>query len=247
MAWVRSLKWFSVPFLFRIHTCWPSMGQSCLVTPEWDVLAHYPFVSISESLRLILEAVTELLHFDLHLWEVLSPAAPPPPHPPSLALSWTQLHALLTLLSTFGSSRPSAVTAPCDVSGMWLEWIYCIRWISFFHSLLWEISGHWVSFWEFIAICWWHVRDHSPHLTNSQMEANSLFWPPKPKILLISSLDKKYLFMLMCSDYRQVNLIFCVGKIRIGLFERFVLLNSFMIAYNMCILRHVYVFLCVKL
>lgn len=96
-----------------------------------------------------------------------------------------------------------------------------------FLSLPLEKSRHWVSFWEFIAICWWHFRDHCAYLTNSQMEANSLFWPLKPKILLISSLTQKSLFVFMCWDYRQANLIFCIGKIRIGLFERFVVLNFF--------------------
>lgn len=128
MAWVRSLKWFSFPFLFRIHTCWPSMGQSCLVTPEWDVLAHYPFVSISESLRLILEAVTELLHFDLHLWEVLSPAAPTPTPPPKPGFVMDSAACLINSSLNLWLLK----TISCH-SSLWRQWY--VTWMDILHSL----------------------------------------------------------------------------------------------------------------
>lgn len=56
--------------------------------------------------------------FWLELWGVLSSVPPSP----GLALSWSQLHALLTHLSTFGSSRLWAVRLPvtsvvCDLNG----------------------------------------------------------------------------------------------------------------------------------
>lgn len=148
------------------------------------------------------------------------------PSPPSPQLGLVLDSAACLIKSSLDLWLLKTMSCPAlsDISSMWLEWICCIRWISCFHSLPHEKSRHWVSFWEFIAICWWHFRDHSAYLTNSQMEANSLFWPLKPKILLISSPDqkKKNLFMLTCWDYRQANLIFCVGRIRTGLFERFV-------------------------
>lgn len=187
MAWVRILNRFSVLFFFRMHTCWPGMERSCLITLQWEILAHKNFCVNCRISSVILGSSHKDPAFWPQLWGVLSLVLPPP----NLALSWTQLHALLSHLSTFGSSRLWAVTALSDISSVWLEWMYCTRWISCFHSLPHEKSRHWASFWEFIAICWWHFRDHSAYLTNSQMEANSLFWPLKPKILLISSPDQK--------------------------------------------------------
>lgn len=45
----------------------------------------------------------------------------------------------------------------------------------------------WASLGEFIVSCCWCFRDHSAYPPNSQMRANSLYRPLKPKILLIPS------------------------------------------------------------
>lgn len=126
---------FFVPFC-TISTCLPSMESSSFRTREWGFLAHHSLFQFPESLLLLLEAIGFLvLYFDFYSCGEHCPQFYPPPPKKGLALSWTQLHALLTHLVTFGSSGLWAVRAVCDISSMWLEWLYCMRWISFFHCL----------------------------------------------------------------------------------------------------------------
>lgn len=126
-------------FFLRIIRCLPSMERSSFRTCEWEILANHSFVSVSKYLLSLLEAIRKILHFDFNSCGERCPQfhLPFPPPQKKLTLSWTQLRALLTHLVTFGLSGLWAIRALCDIteSSMWLEWIYCRCWISFFHSL----------------------------------------------------------------------------------------------------------------
>ena len=121
---------FFVPF------CTIKYGKKLLQNAWMRVPCTPLFVQFPKSLLLLLEAVGFLvLYFDFYSCGEDCPQFNPPPKKKGPALSWTQLHALLTHLVTFGSSGLWAVRAVCDISSMWLEWLYCMRWISFFHCL----------------------------------------------------------------------------------------------------------------
>lgn len=114
-----------------------------------------------------------------------SPAANPGPLPSSLCCTWPRRPGLRCWVLW-----PGAVEACSSaVRSRWDLWLLGPRGLLGQPSLFRQAqeSWCWVSLAEFIVGSCWRFRDHSAYPPNSQMQANSLYRPLKPKILLIPS------------------------------------------------------------